>query len=131
VQLKLGSEEQKLGMSGPLWAEVDLSGVRVERVRDFGEVYLALSLWRRLGLDELIEAGREAVEWEQVACLLTLARFCAQKSELRLPSAGMPITRWRIYWASHGRRVNDARLYRGLDVLHAHKEVLCAHLMER
>lgn len=40
--------------------------MRVERVRDFGEVYLALSLWRRLGLDELlaglIEAGREAVE---------------------------------------------------------------------
>ena len=38
----------------------------MERVRDFGEVYLALSLWRRLGLDELlaglIEAGREAVE---------------------------------------------------------------------
>jgi hypothetical protein len=65
-QLKLGSEEQTLGVSGPLWAEVDLSGVRVERVRDFGEVYLALSLWRRLGLDELlaglIEAGSEAVE---------------------------------------------------------------------
>jgi transposase len=43
----------------------------------------------------------------------------------------MPIARWRICWASHGRRVNDARLYRGLDVLHAHKEALCAHLMER
>ena len=41
-QLKLGSDEQTLGVSGPLWAEVDLSGVRVERVRDFGEVYLAL-----------------------------------------------------------------------------------------
>jgi hypothetical protein len=84
-QLKLGSEEQTLGVTGPLWAEVDLSGVRVERVRDFGEVYLALSLWRRLGLDELlaglIEAGSEAVEWEQVACLLTLARFSAQKSD--------------------------------------------------
>jgi hypothetical protein len=87
-QLKLGSDEQTMGVSGPLWAEVDLSGVRVERVRDFGEVYLALSLWRRLGLDELlaglIEPGREAVEWEQVACLLTLARFCAQKSELEV-----------------------------------------------
>ena len=66
-QLKLGSDEQPMGLSGPLWAEVNLSGVRVKRVRDFGEVYLALSLWRRLGLDELlaglIEPGREAVEW--------------------------------------------------------------------
>ena len=28
-------------------------------------------------------------------------------------------------------RVNDARLYRGLDRLHAHKEALCAHLQQR
>jgi transposase len=28
-------------------------------------------------------------------------------------------------------QINDARLYRGLDVLHAHKEKLCAHLLER
>jgi hypothetical protein len=87
-QLKLGTDEQTLGMSGPLWAEVDLSGVRVERVRDFGEVYLALSLWRRLGLDELlaglIEPGRETVECEQVACPLRLARFSAHKSELEV-----------------------------------------------
>ena len=41
------------------------------------------------------------------------------------------MARWKICWASHGRRVNDARLYRGLAVLHAHKEGLCAHLMER
>ena len=31
------------------WAQVDVRGVRVERVRDFGQVYLALSLWRRPG----------------------------------------------------------------------------------
>ena len=42
IELKLGSDEQPMGLSGPLWAEVDLSGVRVERVRDFGEMYLAL-----------------------------------------------------------------------------------------
>ena len=28
-------------------------------------------------------------------------------------------------------KVNDDRLYRGLDVLGAHKDKLCAHLMER
>ena len=52
----------------PQWAQVDLRGVRVERVRDFGQVYLALSLWRRLGLhtllQEIIGAGREEVPWE-------------------------------------------------------------------
>jgi hypothetical protein len=79
----------------PQWARVDLGGVRVERVRDFGQVYLGLSLWRRLGLHtllrELIESGREEVPWELTACILTLARFCGQ-------SAGMPTARWRICW---------------------------------
>ena len=134
-QLKLGTDEQTLGMSGPLWAEVDLSGVRVERVRDFGEVYLALSLWRRLGLDELlaglIEPGRETIEWEQVACLLTLARFCAQKSELEVAERWYADSALEDLLGVPWQRVNDARLYRGLDVLHAHKEALCAHLMER
>jgi hypothetical protein len=38
----------------PLWREVDVRGVRVERVREFGQVYLALALWRRLGLHTLL-----------------------------------------------------------------------------
>jgi hypothetical protein len=72
----------------PQWAQVDVSGVRVERVREFGQVYLALSLWRRLGLhtllEELIEPGAEQVPWATTACILTLARFCGQKSELEV-----------------------------------------------
>ena len=52
----------------PQWAQVDLRGLRVERVRGFGQCYLALALWRRLGLHtllaELIPPGREAVSWE-------------------------------------------------------------------
>src|SRR5687768_1935517 len=47
------------------WAEVDVRGLRVERVRDFGQIYLGLSLWRRLGLHtllrEIIEPGKEEV----------------------------------------------------------------------
>ena len=70
----------------PLWEQVDVRGVRVERTRDFGEVYLGLALWRRLKLDELLAtllpAGRESVDWARVAALLTIARFCAQRSEL-------------------------------------------------
>jgi len=61
---------------------VDIRGVRVERTREFGEGYLGLALWRRLGLHEflreLLPEGRESVPWEPVACVLTLARFCAQ-----------------------------------------------------
>jgi hypothetical protein len=70
------------------WAHVDLGGVRVERVREFGQVYLALSLWCRLGLHNLlaglITPGMEAVPWELTACIPTVARFCGQKSELEV-----------------------------------------------
>ena len=39
----------------PEWMQVDVKGLQVERVRDFGEVYLALALWRRLGLHRVLE----------------------------------------------------------------------------
>lgn len=51
--------------AAPRWEQADLRALRVERSRDFGECYLALSLWHRLGLDgllaELLPAGRESV----------------------------------------------------------------------
>ena len=65
--------------AGPCWREVDVHAVRVERVREFGEVYLALALWRRLGLHEclaeLLTVGEEAVPWATVASILTAARL--------------------------------------------------------
>jgi len=119
----------------PQWAQVDLRGVRVERVRDFGQVYLALSLWRRLGLhtllQEIIGAGREEVPWELTACILTVARFCGQKSELEVAERWYADSALEDLLGVPLGLINDARLYRGLDVLHAHKDQLCTHLLER
>jgi len=121
--------------SQPQWAQVDLRGVRVERVRDFGQVYLALSLWRRLGLHtllgQLIQSGREEVPWELTACILTLARFCGQQSELEVAQRWYADSALEDLLGVPFGQINDARLYRGLDVLHAHKDQLCAHLQER
>jgi len=39
----------------PCWREVDVSRVGVERLRQFGRVYLGLALWRRLGLHTLLQ----------------------------------------------------------------------------
>jgi hypothetical protein len=105
----------------------------VERVRDFGQPLLGLALWHRLELhtllSELIEPGEEEVPWPVMASLLTVARFCAVRSELGLAE------RWYAYSAMEdllgvpGEKINDDRLYRALDVLLKHKERLCAHLM--
>jgi transposase len=117
------------------WEQVDVRGVRVERTRDFGEGYLGLALWHRLKLDQLLTgllpAGREAVGWSQVAALLTVARFCAQRSELGVAEHWYGTTALDELLGIDDRAVNDARLYRALDRLAEHKEALCSHLMER
>ena len=130
-QLELGKEAEA---APPLWREVDVRGVRVERVREFGEVYLALALWRRLGLhrllDQLMTSGREAVPWERIACLLTTARFCAQKSELGVAERWYGRTALEDLLGVSWEQINEDRLYRGLDELHAHKEQLTQHLLQ-
>jgi len=118
-----------------LWKRINVRGVRVERSRQFGRVYLALALWRRLGLHtllrETIPEGREWIEWEQVACILTLGRFCAQGSELALAERWYESTALEDLLGVSPEAVNDARLYRGLDQLHDRKDDLCKHLQER
>src|SRR5262249_46727992 len=50
---------------------VRLKGIRIERSRQFGDVYLALALWRGLGLEELCErllpAGAGRLSWGEEA----------------------------------------------------------------
>ncbi len=84
IQGELGQPLPSRPPSG--WTEVDLASLRVERVRDFGQAYIALALWRRFGLHrllrEIIPPGRETLPWELIVCILTLARFCGNRSEL-------------------------------------------------
>lgn len=65
-----------------------LSGVQVERLRDFGEVRLALGWWRTLNLIESlgieIDPGRDEAPWSTVASILTIERFCEPSSEVHI-----------------------------------------------
>jgi len=105
----------------PQWATVNTRGVGVERLRRFGDVYLALALWRRLKLDaffnEAMEAGREEIAWGTMACILTLARFCAPSSELQIADFWYGKTALDDLLGVSPDKVNDDRLYRGLDAL--------------
>lgn len=114
---------------------VRLSGVRLERLRDFGDVWLAWGLWRTLGLDELlerlIEPGREAVSWSTVAAILTIARFCEPSSELHIEEKWYRRTALEDLLGVPTERIHTDRLYAGLDQLLPHKEALEKHLRER
>jgi transposase len=120
---------------GPRWMEVDVRGLRVGRVRDFGQVYLALALWRRLGLhtllEELLPRGRETVPWPLVACILTIARFCGNRSELEVAGRWYQESALEDLLGVGWEQIYDNRLYRGLDCLVEHKDAICQHLLER
>jgi transposase len=114
---------------------VKLKGVRLQRLRDFGDVWLALGLWRLLGLDTLLarlmSEGREEVPWPVVAAILTIARFCEPSSELHIADTWYRRTALEDLLGVRVDQMNDDRLYAGLDRLLIHKEAIEKHLKER
>ncbi len=117
----------------PIW--VKLRGIRLERLRDFGDVWLALGLWRLLGLDQLLTQimpnGREDVAWPLVAAILTVARFCEPSSELHIEETWYRRTALEDLLGVSPEQVNTDRLYAGLDQLLPHKATIEKHLKEQ
>ncbi len=111
---------------------VRLRGVRLERGRSFGDVWLGWTLWRALKLDalctELLPAGREAVPWSVMAAVLVIARLCEPASELHIAEDWYRRTALEDLLALPGEAVNDDRLYRALDRLLPHKRAVERHL---
>jgi len=119
----------------PSWATVNLRAIRVERLRHFGEVYLGLALWKRLGLEDFsmdhLPSGREEVAWSLMSCILVLARFCAPSSELQIAESWYDKTALDDLLGVSSEKVNEDRLYRALDALLSYKDDLCKHLQQR
>jgi len=119
----------------PRFVEIDRTRVRVENCRQFGAPWLALELVKRLGLHEYLHrtlpTGQEHVPWSLTALVLVIARLCEPSSELHIAEhfyrqsalcdlLGVPVD-----------KVDDNRLYRGLDELLPHKQALEVFLKER
>jgi transposase len=114
---------------------VRLKSLRLERMRDFGDVWLAWGLWRLLGLDALLERlmhqGKEDVAWAVVAAILTISRFCEPSSELHIEDTWYSRTALDDLLGVDSSKVHTDRLYEGLDKLLPHKEAIEKHLKGR
>jgi transposase len=119
----------------PSWATININKVSVERLRHFGDVYLGLLLWNKLGFadfcKEHIQEGKEEIPWSIMASVLVLARFCAPSSELKIAESWYAKTALDDLLGVPLDKINDDRLYRALDVLLPHKDDLCCHLQKR
>jgi transposase len=114
---------------------VRLKGIRIERSRQFGDVYLGLALWHGIGFEalcqRLLPVGGERVAWAKMAAVLVTARFCEPSSELHIAEDWYRRTALCDLLQLGDEAVNKDRLYRGLDHLLAHKSALEAHLSKR
>jgi transposase len=119
----------------PEKVEVLVREARVERTRDFGDLYLGLLLWQTLELDKLldrkIERGRSLIPWPLMATVSTLARFCEPSSELHIADTWYLRTALDDLLGIPGYLVNTQRLYRTHDALLPHKEAIETHLKKR
>jgi len=70
------------------WVEVNVRKVRTERSRRFGDVWLALELIKKLGLDKLFSSVMPEIHpkipWSTLVSVLIISRFCEPSSELHI-----------------------------------------------
>jgi len=115
--------------------KVKLDAVRLEHSRSFGAVWLGLTLWQTLKLDELLEGllprARETVAWADVIALLVIGRLCEPSSELHVAEQWYRASALEDLIGVKAEQVYDQRLYRALDRLLPHKAGIEAHLVKR
>jgi len=114
---------------------VKLDGIRLERSRSFGAVWLGWLLWRALGLDELLSEllppKREKVSWAEVIAILVIGRLCEPSSELDVAERWYRTTAFEDLYGVSAENLYDERLYRALDRLLPHKQAIEKHLVKR
>jgi transposase len=115
--------------------KVLMKAVRVERARRFGDVFVGLSLWHALELDEafdrLMPEGREDIRWSSLAALQVICRLCMPSSDLHIAQSLYRQTALDDLLGIPEDKVNDDRLYRTLDRVLVHKDAIEQHLRDR
>jgi transposase len=134
TQLKLFPSEVA-APDDPNIARVLVKKVRVERTRRFGDCYLGLELWKRLGLAEFfaqhLDGDAADVAWSRVTAVLAINRLCAPGSELAVERHWYPSTALDDLLHIGKGKINDTRLYRCLDRLLPLKTKIEQHLKQR
>lgn len=119
----------------PRFVEIDRASVRVENCRQFGAPWLALELIKQLGLHEFLQQtlppGQEHIPWSLTALILVIGRLCEPSSELHIAESFYRHSALADLLGVPVDKVDDNRLYRGLDALLPHKQALEKFLKQR
>ena len=100
----------------PRWVQVDVNGIRVERVREFGGLWLGLELIKRLDLlsflASVMPSKRAQIPWSTMSLILVLCRLNDPSSELYIAEHAYPNSALVDLLGVPPEKVNDDRLYR-------------------
>ena len=114
---------------------VRLSQVRLCRPRQWGVCWLALMLWRELGLDgfwaERLGPSRKGTRWDQVLFVLVAYRLLAPGSEWRLHREWFERSALADLLGEDAGLAESHKLYRCHDRLLEHKQAVFDHLVGR
>jgi len=114
---------------------VRLSGLRLERPRQWGACWLALQLWQQLELDSFwrprLRPSREGTPWLKVLKTLVCYRLIDPGSEWRLHRLWFDTSAMADLLESDLALAAKDTLYRCLDRLLAHKDELFKFLVRR
>lgn len=114
---------------------VFMDQIRLTRSRRFGDVWMAFVLWQALLFDRFFEkhlpTGQEDVPWSNIIATLVLARLCQPSSELRIAEYWFRSTALDDLLDIPDDKINDDRLYRGLDKLLPLKNEIEKHVRNR
>lgn len=109
--------------------------VRVEKVRDFGDAWVGVGIWRLLELDQFfsrnIENGKEEIPWETIISFLVISRFCESMSKLSIAERFADQSALADILGIDPLKVNKDRLYRAMDQMLPCKQALGEHLKKR
>ncbi len=112
-----------------------LKQLRLCRPRTFGGCWLALTLWRELGLDgfwnDRLPASREGTRWDEVLFVLVAYRLLSPGSEWRLHRDWFDKSALSDLLGSDASLAEINTLYRCHDRLLVHKQAVFDHLVGR
>ena len=114
---------------------IGLNSVGWTNPRRFGDVWLALWLWRHLHLDEIVDRhvpqGKETVRPADIVAIEVINRLCAPCSEFALAEHWYASTGLEDLLGVPDSAVTKDRLYRTLDRLLAAQEAIERDLKEQ
>jgi hypothetical protein len=111
-----------------------LKELSLHRPRQWGACWLALYLWRQLGLDQFwsqrLKPSRKGTRWDQVLAVLTVYRLLAPGSEWRLHRQWFESCALADLLGADFSVADPHKLYGCHDQILAHKSALFAHLVQ-